>query len=703
MCPAKSQDGVRPLLQVEDLSVLYTREGSETHAVRDVDLTVDRGEVVGLVGESGSGKSSLALALMQYLPGSAQVSGAAVRLDGVDLLTLPRRRLREIWGTRMSMVYQNPGAVLNPSLRVGRQLEEVARFHFGISRRDAREQVLAVLEKVQMPGAASVMERYPHQLSGGMVQRCVIAMALVADPDLLLMDEPTTALDVTTQAAVLDLLSDLRQEIRAAILYITHDLGVVAGLCDRIGVMYAGRLVEEGPVDRIYRRPRHPYTLGLLACVPRFTRGRELHALPEIPGSPPRPGERMDGCAFAPRCPLAAEVCRVEHPGRRLVSPGHDTACFFWEEVPPPEIGLHPVPELKPRSRSDGEPLVKAEGLVKKYASSAERGLLSRRGNKMLRAVDGVDIAVGEGRTLGLVGESGCGKTTAARLIAGLVRPTEGRIRLQGDELPAWVGRRSRGQLQNLQMVFQNPEATLNPYRTVGHAVLRPLLCLRDVGRREAEKIAADLLAAVDLPSAYSLRFPEELSGGEKQRVAVARAFAAGPKLVLADEPISSLDVSVQGRLMNLLLRLQGEGGTSYLFISHDLAVVEHLSDDIAVMYLGVIVERGPAKQVLRPPCHPYTEALLSAIPDPDPAAEGNRVRLPGSVPSASDIPPGCRFHPRCPRFLGEECVESDPGWREGEAGHRIRCHIPLPELALLQGNGDGWESEDGPTGGTPW
>jgi len=668
---------VRPLLEVKDLNVVYTTDEGQTHAVKGVDLTLDRGEVMGLVGESGSGKSTLALGILRYLPRNAEISGEAVRLDGLDLLTLPRRRLREIWGTRVSMVYQNPSTALNPSLRVGRQLEEVARFHLGASGGEAEHRVLGVLHRVQMPDPPSVMARYPHQLSGGMVQRCVIAMALMADPDLLILDEPTTALDVTTQAVVLDLLADLKQEIGASILYITHDLGVVAGLCDRIGVMYSGRLVEKGPVDRIYDRPRHPYTLGLLACIPRFTRGRERHTLPEIPGSIPRPEVRLAGCVFAPRCPMAAELCGARLPGLREVSPGHDSACFFWEDVPSPEIGLHPVPELKWEDKGGRvKELLEAEGLVKDYEPSSGWGSVFWRHRKMLRAVDGVDVAVGEGRTFGLVGESGCGKTTTARLIAGLATPTAGQIRMEGEDLQAWVGGRSRSQLQNLQMVFQNPEATLNPYRTVGQALLRPLLLLRGMRRKAAAETVLDLLEAADLPQSYFPRLPGELSGGEKQRVAVARAFAAGPKLVVADEPLSSLDVSVQGRLVNLLLRLQAAEGTSYLFISHDLAVVEHLSDEIAVMYLGKVVERGPAGRVLRPPYHPYTEALLSAVPDPDPAAADVRVRLKGSVPSPLDIPTGCRFHPRCPRFLGDLCVESEPPWRDGEEGHRILCHI---------------------------
>lgn len=617
-----------PVLQVEDLTVVYQTEEGPIEAVRGVSLQVDRGEILGLVGESGSGKSTVALAAIGYLPANGRIAGGRVRLEGHDIVGLSRGGLRKLWGSRVALVSQNPGTALNPALTVGRQLGEVAQLHLGMDRREAGRRSVEMLDRVKMPDAAAILDRYPHQLSGGMLQRCVIAMALMTDPALLLLDEPTTALDVTTQAVVLDLVSELEHEMDAAILYITHDLGVVARVCDRVAVLYGGELVEEGDVRRLFKAPRHPYTRRLLAAVPTF----DL-----VTGAGPARRSQEGGAAEA-RGEAGKEVRLLE------------------------------VRDLKEHYR-------------------LSRGLFGRgrRRGRPVKALDGVSLWVNQGRTLGVVGESGSGKTTLARIVAGLVAPTEGSVRFHGEPLGLTTAERTREQRRSIQMVFQNPDASLNPRHSVARTIGRPLVLLRRKRRAEVRRQVLELLEAVRLPAAYYHRHPTELSGGEKQRVAVARAFAAGPELVLCDEPLSALDVSVQAALMDLLLTLQRENGASYLFISHDLAAVQRLSDWIAVAYLGALMELGNAMQVLGPPYHPYTEALLSAIPVADPDVRSEQIRLPGGVPSPTDVPSGCRFHTRCPRFIGAICVEVEPPWREGEGEHWIYCHWPLEDLVAMQ------------------
>ncbi|GAB4248463.1 MAG: dipeptide ABC transporter ATP-binding protein [Thermoleophilia bacterium] len=675
-----------PVLEIEGLTIAYETEAGVLDAVRDVSLTIHRSESVGLVGESGSGKSTVAMGAIRYLPSNGRVTAGSVRLNGVELLSLSRKEMRSIWGKKIGIVYQSPLTALNPSLTIGRQLAEVARLHLGMDKTQAGERVLEMLRKVAMPDPESVARRYPHQLSGGMLQRCVIAMALMTNPELLIMDEPTTALDVTTQAVVLDLVADLKQEFDSAILYITHDLGVVARICDRIGVMYAGEFMEQAAIRRLFQRPRHPYTLNLLGCVPHFDRTYSRRSLVTIPGFIPRLDELPPGCIFAPRCQYAEEACLAARPSLVETEPGHVSACRRWEVVPPPAEHISMTTREFTRPVEGEKRLLEARVVRKSYpAPPAGLPLFKRSGKKTIKAVDGVTLWVNEGRTLGVVGESGSGKTTLARTIVGLVEPTSGEITLRGEALGRSTARRPRSTLKRMQMVFQNPDASLNPYRTVGDAIARPLTLLTGAGRKEARRRVLELLAAVHLPPSYAGRLPAELSGGEKQRVAIARAFAAEPDLILCDEPISSLDVSVQGSLMNLLMDLQAEKNTSYLFISHDLAAVQHLSDWVAVVYLGAMMEWGDARQVLTPPFHPYTEALLSAIPVADPDVKQKNIRLEGGVPSALNIPPGCRFHPRCPRLLGDICREQEPPWRQGEGDHWINCHIPLEELGALQ------------------
>ena len=678
---SSAAEAPRPVFEVEGLSIEYTTELGVLHAVRDVSLSIHEHESFGIVGESGSGKSTLAMGAIRYLAQNGRVTDGSVRLNGVELLGLPQRELRDLWGSRIGVVYQSPLSALNPSIVIGRQLAEVARQHLGMDKGASMTRVAEMLAKVAMPDPEAVMKRYPHQLSGGMLQRCVIAMALMTDPSLLIMDEPTTALDVTTQAVVLDLVAELKREFDSAILYITHDLGVITKICDRVGVMYAGEFMEQSTLRELFKRPLHPYTLDLLGCVPHFDPTPQKRSLVTIPGAIPRVDELPPGCIFAPRCKFVEDACTVARPPLAEVAADHLSACLRWRVVPPPSQYLREATEAVRDARAE---CVRPEVLVEaRRGRSSSKGFRAPKG--LIRAVDGMGLQVCIGQTLGVVGESGSGKTTVARAIIGLTPATGGSIRLHGKALQPSTGKRPRSTLKEIQMVFQNPDASLNPTRSVGDAIMRPLSLLGGLGRQEAKQRAKDLLQSVSLPVSYFDRLPHELSGGEKQRVAIARAFAAEPELILCDEPISSLDVSVQGSLMNLLMQLQVEKKTSYVFISHDLSAVQHLSDAIAVVYLGHVMEIGDATSVLTPPFHPYTEALLSAVPLADPDVKQKPIRLGGAVPSAMAVPSGCRFHPRCPRFLGDICATQEPPWHEGEGDHRVYCHIPLDELARLQ------------------
>ena len=708
-----------PVLELDRLLVSYQTESGWLDPVRQVSLRVQSHEKYGLVGESGSGKTTLALGVMRYLPANGRVRGGRVLLNGADLLSRSDAEMRQIWGGQIGMVYQNPSTALNPALAIGDQIAEVARIHLQLSWRDAQRKALDMLRQVQMPDPAAVSGRYPHQLSGGMLQRALIAMALTSNPQLLIMDEPTTALDVTTEAVVLDLIQGLSQQYPSAILYITHNLGVVARLCDRIGVMYAGELVEEASVRDLFRQPLHPYTLGLIGCVPHLTGGKHDGELNTIPGFIPRLDQLPPGCIFAPRCFMAEDACLRIRPPLVQVASGRSSACLRWNELSAVSRQLSAIshqssvigeqnpeprtqspaqnPELRTQNPAKdsglstqdsptGPVLLEARG-IKKYFKSGGLGLswLPGLASPPVKAVDGISVEVPKGLTLGIVGESGCGKTTFGRCIIGLAEPSAGEVRLENSVLPPAVAQRPRSTLKKLQMVFQNPDASLNPRMRVGEIMARPLKRLAGVSSRDLRQRTLELLEMVHLPESYIGRLPEELSGGEKQRVAIARAFAADPELVICDEPISALDVSVQGSLLNLLAELQRTRGTTYLFISHDLAAVKHLADFIAVVYLGRLWETGTTDEIFALPYHPYTEALLSAIPVPDPEVRQKRIRLEGSVPSAMNTPSGCRFHPRCPRKIGRVCETEEPPWRSTSATHRICCHIEIDELRRLQ------------------
>jgi len=673
-----------PVLEIEKLGVEYVDTFQRTAAVRDLSLTIHAGEVYGIVGESGCGKTTAALACVRYLPAKTRLSGQ-IKFQGQDILSLSPRELRRLRGNRIAMVYQDSLAALNPALTIGLQMAEVLTTHQHVSDGVARGLCMEMLQRVHISDPALVLRRYPHQLSGGMQQRVVIAMALLLRPSLLIMDEPTTGLDVTIQAAVLDLVNELRHEFGTAILFISHNLGVIAGLCDRVGVMYAGEMVEEADIRSLFQAPKHPYTIGLLRCIPRLDASKQNYRLWSIPGRVPPLNALPAGCIFAARCPLAQDECRARTPALQRVGRERWSRCFFWDKLDPAVFGSQP-PEVDPAptaaSPLRGAELLDVHGLRVHFRQSEGMFSLWTKPKKVL-AVDGVSFSVPSRSTLSIVGESGSGKSTIARTIAGLTPLTAGQIRFDNHDLKTLVRQRQVSVLQSLQMVFQNPDSTLNPQKTAADELRRSLRLFRVVPRAQEDEAIEQLLQAVGLDSSYGQRYPAQLSGGEKQRIAIARAFAGRPQLVLCDEPTSSMDVSVQSMVLNLLLRLQQGYGVSLLFISHDLSLVRYMSDYVAIIYLGKICEIGQVEQVFRPPYHPYTEALLSAVPVPDPVAQRSRIRLQGNIPSPVNPPPGCPFHTRCPRKVGPVCEQVAPPALQQD-GHIIYCHIPLAELSQL-------------------
>ncbi|GIL14434.1 MAG: ABC transporter ATP-binding protein [Chloroflexota bacterium] len=680
-----------PVIAAQNLCIDYKLDKQWINAINGVSLAINPFETHGLVGESGSGKSTLALALMRYMAANARIESGEVLFYGENLLVKSDAEMRRIWGRQMSLVPQDPLASLNPAYPIGEQIAEITRLHEGLSRPAARQRAFEVLERVRIADPEAVARKYPHQLSGGMQQRVNIAMALSTQPKLLVLDEPTTALDVTTEAVILDLFRSLIQENRGAALYVSHNLGVIAQMCDRVTVLYAGEVMACAPVDELYANPLHPYTISLLASIPRPLSGHETR-LPTIPGVAPSLAERPRGCVFAPRCPVALQQCFDEKPPLEETGPGRLVKCHRWREIAEGTLAVEtphePMADTSQHPALTGEGYVlNVEGLSKRYGSHTLFSRLNGDKSRFVQAVDNVAMRVRARSTLGLVGESGSGKTTLARCIVGLETADDGRILLLDVIIPNALRRRSRAFLRELQMVFQNPNDTLNPYQTVGQALGRTIRRLKTepLTPEHIQARVIDLLAAVRLTPDYAGRYPAELSGGEKQRVAIARAFAANPALVVADEPTSALDVSVQAVILNLLKDLRAREGASYLVISHDLAAIAYLADWIAVMYLGQIVEEGSTEQVYNIPSHPYTEALLSAIPAPDPRIKQGNVRLEGEVPSAAHIPRGCRFHTRCPRKIGAICEQEEPPWREAGSGHRIRCHIPIEDLIVLQ------------------
>ena len=684
----------KPVLKVQDLAVAYKVRGGEIEAVQNVSFEIGRGESYGIVGESGCGKSTMAWAVLNFLGANGYVKRGQIFFQGQNLVGKSSEVLRQLRGDQIAMVYQDPMQALNPSMRLGDQLTEVLMVHRGMGKEAATRRCLEMLEKVHMPDAAEVMRRYPHQISGGQQQRVVIAMALLNNPALLIMDEPTTALDVTVEAAVLDLIAELRREFDTAILFISHNLGVVARVCDRVGVMYAGEMVERAAVHEIFAHPQHPYTQGLMRCVPRLGADKGSSQLHPIPGRVPPPDARPSGCVYAPRCDYARPKCRTERPLLRQLASGTSVRCHFAEEIDPSLWVSTDDIQVAPRAvaTETAEPILVLNHLKKYYevAGNTVRDVLGLGQKRYVKAVEDASFQVRRGRTLGIVGESGCGKSTLIKTIIGLEDSTSGEAKFMGFDITGNLAQRDERLIQELQMVFQNPDSTMNPSYTVGQQIARPMQRFRTVPPQKIRAEVVKLLDAMRLGQSYYNRLPRQLSGGEKQRVGIARALASQPELVLCDEPVSALDVSVQAAILNLLLDVQREYGTTLVFIAHDLSVVRFFSDEVAVMYLGQVVEIGPAEAIYAPPYHPYTEALLSAVPIPDPTVQQKRIRLEGSVPSAIAPPSGCRFHTRCPRRQllpdgGKMCETEIPPWRDMGEGHRIFCHIPEEQLRAFE------------------
>ncbi|MEP6638419.1 MAG: ABC transporter ATP-binding protein, partial [Chloroflexota bacterium] len=657
-------------LKVEDLSLAYVVRGIQRPVLRGVSFEVRPGESYGLVGESGCGKSTTAYAAVRYLPRNAVITGGRILVDGDDVTKMSDEEVRQFRIHHASMVYQDPGAALNPTTKVGPQVVEAFTI-LGQSKKQAEENALKALNRVQIADPEAVWQRYPHQLSGGMQQRIVIAIALAADPKLLVLDEPTTGLDATVEASVLDLVRTLQAETNAAVLLIAHNLGVIRTLCDRVGVMYAGKVVEEGDAATVFENPKHPYTLGLLRSLPRHGIRKSERALATIPGSLPQIGTDLPACVFVDRCPLATDICRTVDPPIVEVGEGRWSRCHHIDRLgelleAPAVVGEETVP---------GEQVLSMADVSKTFHQS---------GNAVPALVK-VNLTLFDGETLGLVGESGSGKSTLAKTILGIESPDAGgSLELDEHTLAAQSGSRPTEDKRSIQMVFQNPDSALNRGWTARHILQRSVSKLTGLKGKAVNERVDKLAADLRLTQRHLDLKPRQLSGGLKQRVAIARAFAGDPRIVVADEPTSALDVSVQAAILNLLSELQVKNKTSYLLISHDLGVVRYLADRIAVLYLGRIMEVGESETVFRGPNHPYTEALLSAVPNVD-GEERRRILLEGEIPSPANPPSGCVFNTRCPRVIRGLCEVVEPPLVEVEPGHMMSCHIPIEELRRLQ------------------
>ena len=670
-----------PLVQVRNLGIGFTSQAKlDLPILRNVDLQIREGETIGLVGESGCGKSTLALAMMGYLKSGLRVLEGESLFRGRNVFDMDKQTLEGIRGGELALIPQNAGQSLTPSARIGRQIDESVKLHTDFSKKQRHDRVIELLLQVRLPQPQELLKRYPHELSGGQQQRVAIAMALAGEPDVLLLDEPTTGLDVTTQAHILELLRDLATETGTAMVYVSHDLGAIARVSDRIAVMYAGELVLEGSAHQVLKRPAHPYARGLLLSIPRL---KKAVVPASMPGLPPPPGGAGQGCAFADRCPMTEQLCRDKRPTLKPSTMQELVRCHFHEQVD--QLPLPESPKRPDRSNLDElNNILRFDNVAISYAKPSVVDQILNRQPDVTPTVDNIDLTICRGETIGLVGESGSGKSTILRAIAGLLSPQSGTITYdEAESLNTSVGEREKDLLRSVQLIFQNPDASLNPRHTVAELLAQPLRLYFGLDGDELRERSVTLLERVRLRADYLERLPSQLSGGEKQRVAVARAFAAEPELVLCDEVTSALDVSVQAAVLHLLTQLQVDHGTTYVFVSHDLAVVRALADRVAVLYQGRLCEMGPSENVYRFPSHPYTEVLLGAVLEPDPDAEPTLAA--DDVADLFPPPKGCPFQHRCPRKIGDICDDETPPWRPTEFGHAIRCHIPLDELRGVQ------------------
>jgi peptide/nickel transport system ATP-binding protein len=662
------------LLQVSDLRTWFFTDAGVVRAVDGVSFTLNRGETLGIVGESGSGKSVAAKSIMNLLEEPARIVAGSIRFRGREITALSEDALRDIRGAEIAMVFQDPMTSLNPVLRISRQLVETMTAHARFTPDAARTRAIELLGRMGIPGPERVLDSWPHQFSGGMRQRVMLAMGFSNEPSLILADEPTTALDVTIQAQILDLLRALNEDLGTAVILISHDLGVIATICSRVLLMYAGEVVEEGRPQDLLSDPRHPYTWALLHAAPRLDEGEVGdRRLATIEGQPPDARAWPEGCRFRARCPFAIDACS-DHPALLPIEPGRSARCWVTQSgarlVPPqPRGGIAAVrPDAAPA------PLLHVQGLVKHFLLPRENFLEPHR---VLRAVDGVDLDVFPGETVGLVGESGCGKSTLARVVMRLEEPTAGRIEFAGQDISHASQAAIRPLRRRMQMIFQDPYASLNPRMTVGEILGGPLRLHGLVQNASAARErVGELLELVGLPPASAKRFPHEFSGGQRQRISIARALSVEPDFIVGDEPISALDVNIQAQIINLMIGLQERLRLTYLFIAHDLAVVRHISDRIVVLYLGRVVETAPAVELFRRPLHPYTASLISAVPMLHAAEARQRIVLKGEVPSPINPPSGCHFRTRCPAATAR-CAEEIPPLLEVAPGHRVACHFP--------------------------
>jgi peptide/nickel transport system ATP-binding protein len=673
-----------PLVEIDDLTIGYhTKSGKLVHVLRNVSFSIKAGETLGLVGESGCGKSTLGQAMMGFLRPGSKLLGGKVQFEGLDMFNLTSRELENLRGNQIALIPQNAGESLTPTLRVGNQIVESIELHTDLAGSEANERMIGLLGQVRLPEPEVMAKRYPHELSGGQQQRVVVAMALAAEPDMLVLDEPTTGLDVTTQAHVLELLSDIVTEMGTAMMYISHDMGVIARVSDRVALMYAGEIVEDATAAEMFRAPAHPYARGLLESIPRLS----LTGIAKsMPGQPPIPGT-LPGCSFAPRCPFVTDICNGDPPALKAIyETAHLVRCHHWQEVLATDFDeeLREVFHTFEKVAIDETAIELSDVAISYY----RRGFIAR-----LRStpdppatVSDVSLIVNRGETLALVGESGSGKTTIVRTIAGLLPAKSGHIKFGDFDLTVGVDNRPTELSKQIQMIFQNPDASLNPRHSVAEIIDQPLKrYYPKMTRDERRDRQVELLKRVRLNEQYRLRYPGQLSGGEKQRVAIARAFAADPEVVLCDEVTSALDVSVQAAVLDLLADLQRESNTTYIFITHDLAIVRAFADRVAVLYQGRLCEVGTVKEIYKPPYHPYTETLLGAVLEPDP--DTKPILLASDTPELEPPARGCPFQRRCPLSLGDTCNEEAPPWQSppGEEDHKIRCHIPIEELLPLQ------------------